>query len=104
MEIFVILIWVLIWGYATYAVVLNRGYDKSVANKWAFIGGFLGLLGFILAFTKPKINQPPVYPQQQVMPPSSVADELKKYKELYDQGVITEAEFREKKNQLMKMQ
>lgn len=31
----------------------------------------------------------------------SSADELKKYSDLKDQGVITEAEFQEKKNQLL---
>ena len=33
----------------------------------------------------------------------SVADELKKYKELFDQGVLTEAEFAAKKEQLLKL-
>lgn len=32
-----------------------------------------------------------------------VADELKKYKELLDEGIITEEEFRAKKEQLMKL-
>ena len=32
----------------------------------------------------------------------SVADEIKKYKDLLDSGVITEEEFQEKKNQLLK--
>lgn len=34
---------------------------------------------------------------------SNVADELKKFKELLDQGVITEEEFQTKKAQLLKM-
>lgn len=33
----------------------------------------------------------------------STADELKKYKELKDQGVITEEEFQAKKDELMKL-
>lgn len=33
----------------------------------------------------------------------SVVDELKKYKELFDQGVITENEFQAKKEQLLKL-
>jgi TM2 domain-containing membrane protein YozV len=33
----------------------------------------------------------------------SVADELKKYKELFDQGVLTEEEFNAKKEQLLKL-
>lgn len=33
----------------------------------------------------------------------SPAEELKKYKELYDQGVLTEEEFNEKKNQLLRL-
>ena len=32
----------------------------------------------------------------------SAADELKKYKELFDQGVLTEEEFKTKKEQLLK--
>ena len=33
----------------------------------------------------------------------SVADEIKKYKELLDENVITEEEFKEKKEQLLKL-
>ena len=34
---------------------------------------------------------------------NSIADELKKYKELMDQGIITEEEFQTKKDQLLKL-
>jgi TM2 domain-containing membrane protein YozV len=42
-------------------------------------------------------------PSQQINTSQSVADELKKYKELLDQGVITEEEFNAKKEQLLKL-
>ena len=40
--------------------------------------------------------------QQPTTVPANAADELKKYKELLDQGVLTEEEFQEKKEQLLK--
>lgn len=52
----------------------------------------------------------PYYPQgnqqpnnQQSVNSQSVADELRKFKELYDQGVLTEEEFQAKKEQLLKL-
>ena len=38
---------------------------------------------------------------QNVVTPLSAADELKKYKDLLDAGVITQEEFDEKKKQLL---
>lgn len=44
---------------------------------------------------KPAVQQPTTVP-------ANAADELKKYKELLDQGVLTEEEFQKKKEQLLK--
>ncbi len=41
--------------------------------------------------------------QQPTTVPANAADELKKYKELLDQGVLTEEEFQEKKSNCLKL-
>lgn len=45
-----IAIWGIIWGFATNAVISNRGYDEN----WFWWGFFFGFIAFIVACTKPQ--------------------------------------------------
>lgn len=69
-------------------VALDKDSEKSINNH---IHQVLDTLK-----SKPNEAQP-----QAVSAPISTADELKKFKELYDMGVITEDEFNAKKKQLL---
>mgnify|MGYP002625841295 CR=1 FL=1 len=63
------------------------------------IGSILLFYVFAKNFTGPKNNAPDRTAAAQT--PRSDADELKKYRELLEQGVITQEEFDKKKNQLL---
>lgn len=95
------IVWGAIWGFVAYSIVLNRGYPKEEANKWEFVGFFLGIIGvFIAMVAKPDIrNQQNTTTQQQF----NEADTLLKYKELLDSGAITQEEFDAKKKELLKI-
>ena len=45
-----ILIWGLIWGFATNAVIENKGYEEN----WFWWGFFFGFIALIVAATKPQ--------------------------------------------------
>lgn len=62
--------------------------------------GFYGMIIDRLAMVQ---HQEPVPEQQSAAAPFSAADEILKYKNLMDSGVITEAEFERKKQQLLNM-
>ena len=91
-------IWGAIWGYIAYSIILKRGYDKKEAQKWEFIGFFLGFIGVILALTKPDLTVQQNMNMQQ--PQQTNADVLLKYKQLLDSGAITQQEFDMKKREL----
>lgn len=92
-------------------IAKNKGYGFGL---WWFYGWMLFLIAMIHVLCIPDRN-----PQQNFYmgmgngsisnTPSpqtsaqSIADELKKYKELLDQGVLTEEEFALKKEQLLKL-
>lgn len=74
-------------------IAKNKGYSFGL---WWFYGWMLFIVAIIHVQFIPDKNNP-VTTSSNV----SYADELKKYSELKDQGVISEAEFQEKKNQLL---
>ncbi|MBQ7989693.1 MAG: SHOCT domain-containing protein [Oscillospiraceae bacterium] len=80
--IIAVIIWALLWGGVCREILNNKGYPKPDVG-WAW-GIFFGFLGAIICATKPNLN-----------------DELLKYKQLYDQGVITQEEFDVKKRELL---
>ncbi len=68
---------------------------------WWFYGWMLFIVAIIHVQFIPDRNAPDTKTVQRLSTGISVADELKKYKELYDQGVLTEEEFKTKKAQLL---
>ncbi len=89
-------------------IAKGKGYSFGL---WWFYGWMLFLIAIIHVSLIPDkngqntqgtgtvLNPPAVNSQMN----QSVADELKKYKELFDQGVLTEREFIAKKEQLLKL-
>lgn len=92
-----ILLWCIIWGFVTKAIVKGKGYENS--GVWFWCGFFLGIIGVIVAACKPAVNVSPNYTP--VQPQTSSADELFKYKKLLEQGAITQSEYDAKKAQLL---
>lgn len=90
-------------------IAKSKGYNFGL---WWFYGWMLFIVAIIHVQFIPDKNVPqtpymgagyvPYSPPMQVSG-QSVADELKKYKELFDQGVLTEEEFAAKKEQLLKL-
>lgn len=75
---------------------------------WWFYGWMLFIVAvihvqFIEDKNAPKMPYPPYVPVETKSQSESAADELSKYKELLDQGVLTEEEFNAKKEQLLKL-
>ncbi|MFI3325246.1 MAG: SHOCT domain-containing protein [Clostridia bacterium] len=89
-------------------IAKSKGYSFGL---WWFYGWMLFIVAIIHVSFIPDKNaqQTPINAASYIpyWPPSntrqSAADELKKYKELKDIGVITEEEFQAKKDQLFKL-
>lgn len=54
--IFFLIVWGVIWGCATNAVIRNKGYDEN----WFVWGFFFGFIALIVACTKPEKKKEPV--------------------------------------------
>lgn len=80
-------------------IAKGKGYNFSL---WWFYGWMLFIVAIIHVSCIPdkNIKQTPMQPALSAL---SAADELKKYKELMDQGVLTEEEFQNKKRQLLQL-
>ena len=90
------------------SIAKRKGYSFVL---WWFYGWMLWIAAIIHVSCIPDKNaqQAPIFQNNSMpyCPPQnavqSAADELKKYKELLNQGVITENEFQAKKEQLLKL-
>ena len=71
----------------------------AVNKNYPIFLGFPVLLGWIIISIK--VWFPKTFLTEQLKPELSNADELKKYAELRDQGIITETEFQAKKKKLL---
>lgn len=92
------LIGCIIFGFISKYINESKGYEGGFA--WGF---WLNLIGIIVVACKPD-NRPNAQAQDNnPITGQSAADEIKKYKELYDQGIITAEEFQNKKEQLLKL-
>ena len=77
-------------------IAKNKGHSFGL---WWFYGWMLFIVAIIHVQFIPDENAR----QSAYMPTQSVADELKKYNALFEQGVLTEEEFNTKKEQLLKL-
>ncbi len=71
----------------------------AVNKNYPIFLGFPLVLGWIIISVK--VWFPKTFFTEQIKPEISIADEIKKYAELKDQGVITEIEFEAKKKKLL---
>lgn len=74
---------------ACQAIAKSKGYSMPL---FGVLGLLLGLIGLIIAAVMPS----------KVEKSASNADSLMKYKQLLDQGAITQEEFNRKKSELLK--
>ena len=103
----------LVFGLICNSIVESKKYPKNNGFYWGF---FLGIIGLIVCCCKPhyydtydgKMSLGNYNPNTLTHNGSftqtqntNVADELKKYKEMLDEGLITEEEFTAKKKQLL---
>ena len=122
------IIWGVVWGYATKAVINNKGYD----DNWLWWGFFFGFIALIVAATKPENRKQsqewqPVQlqtesvnktPESKKEEPSKVVFDstvtrantdymsnkelqIKDMQELLSKGYVTEAEYLEKKKEIL---
>ena len=83
-----------VWGY-------REGAKRSVgATGGLLLGLFLGIIGVIIVFCTKRLDEP-VYNYFQNQP--SAADELHKYKQLLDNGAITEQEYNIQKGRILNL-
>ena len=90
----------LMWAEACKYNAYIKGHS---AGTWEFIGFLLGLLGLIIVlclhdYSKDK-KDTPIF--QTGSSESDAADAILKYKNLLDQGIITQEEFDKKKTELL---
>ena len=89
-------------------IAKNKGYSFGL---WWFYGWMLFIVAIIHVTLIPDKNPKPVpvtvqgteFNANSTVKEKSAADELKKYKDLLDEGVITEEEFAKKKAQLLEL-
>ena len=84
-------------------IAKRKGYSFGL---WWFYGWMLWIVAIIHVNLIPDKNAPQAPVQQNTAPAQpastkSAADELKKYKELLDQGIITEDEFQQQKAKIL---
>lgn len=104
--------YIIYWTYQSaqriYLMAKKKGMNESISTMCLVLEIFIPIVPPILMQSKinSTISAPAVVAQtvptfNTQSAPISNADELKKFKDLYDSGVITEEEFAEKKKQLL---
>ena len=88
-------------GFIPATIAKNKGYSFGL---WWSYGGMLSIVAIILVCLTPDKNAASKAPAPGAAhrpPPRGTADEIMKYKELLDAGVITQEEYEQKKKQLL---
>lgn len=76
-------------------ITMNIAVKKGYTGKWFLFGFFCTLVGLIVACAIHPNGEKPVKASM------NSADAIKQYKELLDQGAITEEEYNKKKAELL---
>ena len=84
----------LIFGFITRAIADSKGYDGGF--WWGF---FLGLLGLIVVAVRPNQRKPV---QDKSVKAANYTQALERLASMRDQGILTEEEFNEKKQEILK--
>lgn len=90
------IIWGLVWGFATKAVINNKGYKEN----WFFWGFIFGFIALIVACAKPAASSVNSTKGNEISEKAKV-DAILKYKDLLDVGAITQEEYDKKKKELL---
>ena len=89
------IIWGIIWGNITNMILRNKGYN----DNWFWWGFFFGFLATIVASTK--TNQKVLEVIKPTLNTNTEANEIREYKKLLDEGIITKEEFEDKKKKIL---
>jgi uncharacterized membrane protein len=80
-----------VWGY-------NAGSKRTIgAVPGLLLGLFLNFIGIVIVYCTPRIQNKNFY----AFPKQSSADELQKFKQLFDSGAITESEYNAQKSRIL---
>lgn len=91
-------IWLITWSFR-FCKKTARAKGLPESYKWF---GFLSLIGVIILVLAPPAKDAAVDTDDKNRNKGSAAEELYKFKKLYDQGIITKEEFLAKKEELLK--
>ena len=81
-------------GRVSASLVSQKGYNNTSTYFW--LGFLTGVIGIVIAAIAPdKTPNPAVVRMNEI-------DELRKYKDLYDSGVITKFEYEVKKREILR--
>lgn len=110
------IILIIAFGFIVAAIAKSKGYvresgePKEPKSKkmtyfgWWFCGAALFIVSIIYVLALPNLNAqkpvPPVYPTPQI-PSQDITAELQKYKDLYDNGLISQEDYEKKKAQIL---
>ena len=104
---------VLIGGYLIFVLLVAAGLGLIPAfiakekgysfGLWWLYGWMLFIVAIIHVILIPDKNAPSAPPPRPKTPSIGAADEIRRYKELLDEGVITQEEFEQKKTQLLNL-
>lgn len=83
-----------LFGFITDAISESKGYYNGF--WWGF---FLGLLGLIVVAVRPNQRKPM---QDKSVKAANYTQALERLASMRDQGILTEAEFNEKKHEILK--
>ncbi|MBQ9233391.1 MAG: SHOCT domain-containing protein [Lachnospiraceae bacterium] len=93
MGVGIFIVYSIIWAIVCHIIAS----DKGIEGLWFLWGLLFGVFALIVLLTKQSSSP------NNLISNTSPADELKKYKELFEQGAITESEFDAIKKQLLKL-
>ena len=83
----------LIFGFITKHVASTKGYKDGFA--WGF---FLGIIGLLVVGFRSTIKTESILTPQQKQPPTNLLNQLK---DLHDQGILTDEEYTQKKQNIL---